>query len=665
MKHPFLSILLLALCVGIGLLSILWLSNTILELDQAQQDYQERAAREEKVRLALWRMDSALGPFIAAESMRPYEFYSAFYRASEAVNPFTNGAFIAPVLLPSPLLTFSSEYVKLHFQIDAGETLQSPQVPPEAQRLLAESNYLTISDIERAVARLEELDGQLQYDPLLTALEENQRNDVSVPPGPSSADPTPDIQALSNNAELYSRINQAEIHQSNLPLKIVNKDAGSGRDDVTGAPQPPPDSAGFGGGGGGFGVPGTQGGGAGGFGGGGQGNFLDGGVGVWQGGEDLPQPDVPVQWQAPEGGVEEPIIPIWYADELLLLRRVRIGDETVLQGCWLDWDAVQRWLVGLCADLLPEAQLVAAPGRITEDPRVPGRQLASLPVRLLPGELPPLLDFAASPLRRYLVLAVGAIATATLALTALLWGTLSLSERRARFVSAVTHELRTPLTTFRLYTEMLLEGKVPDGQKHDNYLKTLHAESNRLSHLVENVLSYARLERSRPASRKEVLSVEETLETILPRLQQRAHQSTVEFHTEQIQTDAYVCVDREIVGQILYNLTDNACKYGITDTNQYISLVQRSTSRYVEFCVRDFGVGIRPADVRRIFRPFTKSVQEAARSAPGVGLGLGLSRRLARSQSGRLFLEPVDRGACFVLRLPRHRGKDGNSEATA
>lgn len=660
MKHPFLSILLLALCVGIGLLSILWLSNTILELDQAQRDYQERAAREEKVRLALWRMDSALGPFIAGESMRPYEFYSAFYRASEAVNPFTNGAFIAPVLLPSPLLTYTSDYVQLHFQLNAAETLQSPQVPPEAQRLLAESNYLTTSDIERAAARLAQLDAQLHFEPLLTALEENQRNDITTPQSPSTAGSPPDIQAISNDNELFSRLNQAEVQQSNLPLKIVSKDTGIGRDNVTEAPSPQPVGAGFGGGGGGFGVPGGHHGGAGGFGGNGKGASDGGDVGVWQGGEYLPQPDVPVQWQAPKRGVEEPIIPVWYADELLLLRRVRIGDETVLQGCWLDWDAVQRWLMGLCADLLPEAQLVAAPGRITEDPLVPGRQLASLPVRLLPGNVPPL-PAPPSPLRRYLVLAVGAIATATLALTLLLWGTLSLSERRARFVSSVTHELRTPLTTFRLYTEMLLEGKVREPQKQQNYLKTLHAESNRLSHLVENVLAYARLEQHRPHDRNVVLSVAQVLDTIVPRLEQRALQSEVIFQHENTLTNTNLCVDGEIIGQILYNLTDNACKYGITDTKRHIVLSIRVAARHVDFCIRDFGNGVARRDTRRIFRPFTKSVQEAARSAPGVGLGLGLSRRLARSQGGRLFLKPVEPGACFVLRLPRQVGADGES----
>ena len=84
-----------------------------------------------------------------------------------------------------------------------------------------------------------------------------------------------------------------------------------------------------------------------------------------------------------------------------------------------------------------------------------------------------------------------------MAIGLVLGGALSLSERRGTFVSAVTHELRTPLTTFRLYTEMLDEGMVASGESQRNYMKTLRSEADRLGHLVENVLSFARLERGR------------------------------------------------------------------------------------------------------------------------------------------------------------------------
>ena len=79
------------------------------------------------------------------------------------------------------------------------------------------------------------------------------------------------------------------------------------------------------------------------------------------------------------------------------------------------------------------------------------------------------------------------------------------------FVSAVTHELRTPLTTFRLYSEMLASGMVQDETQKKNYLGTLEAEAGRLSHLVENVLAYARIERGSARAQVESVSIGDVL----------------------------------------------------------------------------------------------------------------------------------------------------------
>lgn len=323
-----------------------------------------------------------------------------------------------------------------------------------------------------------------------------------------------------------------------------------------------------------------------------------------------------------------------------------------LQGCWLDWIAIESWLLGLCADLLPDAELVAVTEGTADDPQMPGRQLASLPVRLAPGPIGPVLSDASSPVMVYLLVSVTGMLAATLAIAALLWGAVALSERRAQFVSAVTHELRSPLTTFRLYTEMLAGGMVQDESKRHQYFTTLHAEAGRLSHLVENVLAYARLERGRLADRLRNVAASEVLEKVLPRLEQRAAQSSMVLAVDHNAHGVLLRVDPDIVDQILYNLVDNACKYAGAGPDRRIHLSVAPEAHHVCFRVHDHGPGIDPRDARRIFRPFTKSVQEAARSAPGVGLGLGLSRRLARSVHGSLELENTGDGACFVLRIP-------------
>ena len=120
------------------------------------------------------------------------------------------------------------------------------------------------------------------------------------------------------------------------------------------------------------------------------------------------------------------------------------------------------------------------------------------------------------------------------------------------------------------------------------------------------------------------------------------------------QGDVAVRADPAAVEQILFNLVDNACKYAASAADRRIELVVDGGGGRPALKVCDHGPGVSPADARRLFRPFSKSASDAAVSAPGVGLGLALSRRLAREMGGDLGFEPgASGGACFVLALKR------------
>jgi signal transduction histidine kinase len=224
-------------------------------------------------------------------------------------------------------------------------------------------------------------------------------------------------------------------------------------------------------------------------------------------------------------------------------------------------------------------------------------------------------------------------------------------------VSAVTHELRTPLTTFKMYSEMLAEGMVADETKRQHYLSTLCSEASRLSHLVENVLAYARLERGSAQCRVERVSLGDLIRRVRPRLTQRAEQAglTLVEDGDDRALATVVHVDVSAVEQILFNLVDNACKYAApTATEKVIHLeALPENGQFAMLRVRDHGQGISAAAARRLFQPFSKSAHEAALTAPGVGLGLALCRRLSRSMGGDLRWDALVRdGACFELRLP-------------
>jgi len=359
--------------------------------------------------------------------------------------------------------------------------------------------------------------------------------------------------------------------------------------------------------------------------------------------------------QPPVNIVREPLIPVWVQDDLFLVRHnTAKGGAVTIEGTWINWSAMKNELLKKINDLLPSADLIPHKTEASIS-RSRERMLASLPVALVPGELPPVPSPSFSPLTIFLVVAWVCALLAAGAVATLLIGTVRLSERRGAFVSAVTHELRTPLTTLRMYTEMLSEGMVSDGEKVKDYIETMRAEAERLGHLVENVLAYARLERRRIDCHACTATLSEILERAKERLARRTRQAGMELVFEGDETGPPITIhaDPSIIEQILVNLVDNACKYAATAEDKRIHVqTGREGSRAV-LRVRDHGPGIPESEARGLFRPFSKSAKETANSAPGIGLGLALCRRLARLMHGDLRYEGnVRDGACFALLLP-------------
>jgi signal transduction histidine kinase len=187
------------------------------------------------------------------------------------------------------------------------------------------------------------------------------------------------------------------------------------------------------------------------------------------------------------------------------------------------------------------------------------------------------------------------------------------------------------------------------------YHATLRREADRLTHLVENVLAYARLERGRHAARLGPVSVSDLLDQATPRPAERATQAGFDWrlHADDATRRLTVTTDPAAVEQVLFNLVDNACKYARGTGPAAIEVTAAPRGRSVAIAARDYGPGVAPREAARLFEPFRKSARDAAEGAAGVGLGLALSRRLARQMGGDLAYEPpADGGARFVLTLP-------------
>jgi signal transduction histidine kinase len=659
LHRPWQIALVFGLCLAIVLAAMGWISFQALRLDRAQADANRQALQEENIRLALYRMELALGPIISQESAQPYFAYSAFYPVEGAYTRMYSRLGPGEILQRSPLLVPTSPYTLVHFQFGPRGDLTSPQVPTGVMWTMAESGYTSRQAIEAAAGRLATLKSLVTKTALVSAL-----------PSVGGGDAAPTIARVPG----------------------YNNDAVANRGNAQGQPaaqaaQPQaagPDRAGLQ-----ANLPGNlvyQ-----------QGQMLNNGdvqqlaPGSNYSGQQAAMANAPPQikqqvernvteYQARSSAMRQQadfntsnialnsqaagskgltlgdvrqgaMTPLWFGDVLVLARRVTVNSEDYVQGVWLDWSAIRTALLDGAKDLVPEADLVPA-GMTAAD--TAGRMLAAIPACLIPGRVTVEPEAGLSPVAMTLAVAWVCTLLAVVAVGVLLLGTVALSERRGAFVSAVTHELRTPLTTFRMYSEMLAAGMVTDEAKRHRYLVTLRTEAERLTHLVENVLSYARIERGRARGRVETVLLADLVKSTSDRLADRARQAGMELVVEMQpeQGEAAVRADASVVEQVLFNLIDNACKYAVSADDKRIHIVAGRDVGRTCLKVCDHGPGIAPDEVGRLFRPFSKSAAKAAVTAPGVGLGLALSRRLARDMGGDLVYENHGAaGACFVLEL--------------
>ncbi|MCH8514198.1 MAG: HAMP domain-containing histidine kinase [Kiritimatiellae bacterium] len=223
--------------------------------------------------------------------------------------------------------------------------------------------------------------------------------------------------------------------------------------------------------------------------------------------------------------------------------------------------------------------------------------------------------------------------------------------RKTTFVSNVSHEFKTPLTTLRLYSEMLLEGRVKDPEKQTRYLQTMRDESDRLARLVYNVLDFSRLEMRRKSLRAEALDLGPLLQKVTEALGERFRGAGIRVNLPEAELPA-LC-DADAAEQIMLNLFDNALKYAPQTETLEVSVEE--SPRFLRLCFRDFGPGIPPKHRKHLFKAFHQVDERLTRESGGTGLGLHLARRLAREMGGDLAWVDVPKGACFVWTVPRNR----------
>jgi signal transduction histidine kinase len=592
-----------------------WATAAALNLEREQIESQRQAEINDKLRLAMWRLDSRVSPLLAREDTRPFNHFKALFAPALAIQRNGYACEAGSILEPSPLVSDElPDWILLHFQADALGHWESPQVltPVWSKRLemlAVPAARINVTDKRRRL--LEELKDDIQPAKLLACVREHGEqhaitdttvtivtNELNINPIAQTAQKQGlDLEYMNRANQQAQLRNTSKVQQAPIPNEEVPQSSSS---------------------------------------------------------KDSARPLQAKSLTIAQGSMA----PLWVAGKdgakrLLFARFVKAGDQDLCQGIVLDWPKLQTILATEIQDLFSGMHFTP-----TEDsvPAHPERTMTALPVEL---EIDPAAAGASTwrwtPLRAGLAMSWSAALVALLAVALGGWSLIELSERRIRFVSAVTHELRTPLTTLRLYLDMLSGGMVKEESQKEEYLRTLNSEADRLNRLVGNVLDFSRLERQSPRLVKSTIGVAELLEQVYVAWSGRCEAAGKALVLENRAEECCgLLTDVQILQQILGNLIDNACKYsqGASDRRIWLRAVAAERGS-LALEVEDRGPGVAAAERRSIFRPFQRGKNTDA-TGGGVGLGLALAQRWARLLDGRLTVQTGEGGvgACFQLTLP-------------
>jgi two-component system phosphate regulon sensor histidine kinase PhoR len=234
-----------------------------------------------------------------------------------------------------------------------------------------------------------------------------------------------------------------------------------------------------------------------------------------------------------------------------------------------------------------------------------------------------------------------------------------LYEMQGNFVSSVTHELRAPIGANRLMAENFQGGKVSEPVEQKRFFGYMVQECRRLSSMIENVLSLARMEQGRSVHEFEPTDVTRLVEDTAQLLQGSANERgvTLQLDINRAGLSALPCaavLDGRAVQQALINLIDNALKHSRAGSTVTLGAALAGTipSR-LRLWVADQGTGIPKEDQERVFERFYRRGSELRRETVGIGIGLSLVKHTAEAHGGVVTIESdVGRGSCFTLELP-------------
>jgi two-component system, OmpR family, phosphate regulon sensor histidine kinase PhoR len=227
-----------------------------------------------------------------------------------------------------------------------------------------------------------------------------------------------------------------------------------------------------------------------------------------------------------------------------------------------------------------------------------------------------------------------------------------LEKIRQDFVANISHELRTPVSTIKGYSETLLDGALEDREHARDFLNIIHADSERLAKLIDDILDLSRIESGRLKLEPRSCALDRIVGRVVSTLGRQAQERGIRMVSEIPANLPAVLADEDRIVQVLSNLLDNALKY--TEGEGSVTVTALESDGYVRVDVRDTGSGISEKDLPRVFERFYRADRQYSSEKIGTGLGLSIVKHIVQAHNGQVFVESVSgQGSTFSFTLPK------------
>ncbi|MDB4581576.1 HAMP domain-containing histidine kinase [Draconibacterium sp.] len=228
---------------------------------------------------------------------------------------------------------------------------------------------------------------------------------------------------------------------------------------------------------------------------------------------------------------------------------------------------------------------------------------------------------------------------------------LQLSKMKSDFISTVSHEFKSPLTSIRHITDMLVFKRVPTESKKQEYYEIIQQQSERLSHLINNILDFSKLEEEEKNFRFEPVIMDQFLQEIVLSFKNSIPDKDFKVSYKQENRLPVINVDKVAITQVIHNLLDNAFKY--SGDSDLIEVYAKSDKKSIIISVKDYGIGISAEDKDKIYSRFYRISNDRTQQVKGSGIGLTIVKQIIKYHGGTVSHESkVGSGSTFVIKLP-------------